>query len=92
MDAGDGTAATIGYVVFDDKTWIVHSDATHAGREMHDFTLYDGEGRIVDEFGLYKEYWEYPNEPDGPNTIYTYRGNQISKEEYDMLYNKIFLE
>ncbi len=87
---GDGTAATLSYTTFEGCTWIVHSDVTHGGRNTYDFTLYDGEGQIVDYFRLMKEYWETPQEPDGPGTVYTYRGEQISKEEYDVLMEKFF--
>lgn len=87
---GDGTAATLGYTVFDGRTWIVHSDITHGGRKIYDFTLYDGEGCVADQFRLSKEYWETPDEPDGPGTVYTYRDETISKEEYDQLMEKIF--
>lgn len=87
---GEGTAGTLGYTRFDDWTWIVHSDTTHAGRIIYDFTMYDGSGKCVDSFRLGKEFWEFPNEPDGPNTIYTYRDEQITKEEYDSLLAKVF--
>lgn len=87
---GDGTAATLSYTRFDGQTWIVHSDTTHGGRIMYDFTLYDGLGQIVDAFNLDKEFWNTPDEPDGPDTVYTYRGKQITKAEYDTLKAKIF--
>lgn len=87
---GDGTADMLDYTTFDGQTWIVHSDVTHAGRENYAFTLYDGEGRVVDRFRLSKEYWEYPNEPDGPNTVYTYWDEEISREEYEKLLAKVF--
>lgn len=90
LTEGDGTAATLNYTNFDGQTWIVHSDVTHGGRETYDLTLYDGEGKIVDYFRLMKEYWETPQEPDGPGTVYTYRGEEISKDEYDELKEKIF--
>ena len=85
LDRGDGTAYVIGYTEFDGQTWIVHGDTTHGGRIMYFFILYDGMGNIVDEFNLHKEYWENPDDPDGSNTIYTYRDEQITKEEYDEL-------
>ena len=89
---GDGTAATMSYTTFDGQTWIVHSDVTHGGRDTYDFSLYDGEGQIADYFRLMKEYWETPETPDGPGTVYTYRGEQISKDEYDELMEKYFMD
>lgn len=86
---GDGTAATLGYTVFDNQTWIVHSDVTHGGREIYDFTLYEGAGNVVDEFRLSREYWEHPQEPDGLGTVYTYRDKEITKAEYEKLLEKM---
>lgn len=85
LDEGMGTAGAITYTMFDGQTWIVHCDTTHAGRRMYHFTLYDETGSIVDEFDLNKEYWATPDVPDGPDTVYTYRDTQITKEEYDEL-------
>ncbi len=87
---GDGTADVLDYTMFDGQTWIVHSDVTHAGREIYDFTLYDGEGRVADAFRLSREYWNTPNEPDGPNTVYTYRDEEITREVYEEVLEKVF--
>lgn len=89
LDEGMGTAAAISYTEFDGQTWIVHSDTTHAGRIMYDFTLYDGKGQVVDKCNLYKEFWDTPDVEDGPNTVYTYRDEEITKEEYDELRMKM---
>ena len=92
LDEGDGTAAVVSYTEFDGQTWIVHSDTTHGGRILYDFTLYDGVGHVVDERRLYKEYWDTPDTPDGPDTVYTYGDEQITKEEYDELKMKMLGE
>lgn len=89
LDEGEGTALVLSYTQFDGKTWIVHSDTTHGGRIMYNFTLYDGDGQVVDEFELNKEFWETPDTPDGPKTVYTYRDEEITKDEYDELYEKM---
>lgn len=39
-----------------------------------------------------KEYWETPQEPDGPKTVYTYRGEEITRDEYDELMEKYFMD
>ena len=89
LDQGNGTASFLSYAKFNDKIWIVHSDTSHIGRTMFHFTQYDGNGCIVDEFDLNKEFWEC--EPDAPGTIYTYRDVEISKEQYYNLWNQIVL-
>lgn len=89
LDEGMGTAGVISYAQFDGKTWIVHGDTTHGGRTMYDFKLYDKEGNVTDSFELNKEYWNNPEEPDGPETVYTYRGEEITREEYEELRMKM---
>ncbi|MBQ7972445.1 MAG: hypothetical protein IJ291_03215 [Lachnospiraceae bacterium] len=89
LDEGWGTAGYLSYTVYEDKIWIVHCDTTHAGRYLYDLTLYDGTGNVADSFQLTQEFWETPDEPDGPNTVYTYRGEQITKEQYDALKEQI---
>ncbi len=77
---------------FDDQTWIVHADITHAGRHFYYFTLYDGAGHVLEERSLLKEYWETPDLPDGPDTVYTYGDKRITREEYDELKLKMLGE
>jgi len=89
LEEGGGTAMHLGYTQFDGATWLYHCDVTHAGREMYTFTCYDGRGTVVDSFDFNKEYWNTPNEPDGPDTVYTYRDEEITKEEYDELRMKM---
>lgn len=89
LNEGWGTAGTLSYTEFDGQTWIVHSDVTHGGRKIHDFTLYDGIDNVTDEFRLSKEYWETPKEPDGPDTVYTYRDKEITREAYEQLVEKM---
>lgn len=89
LDEGMGTAYVLSYAQFDGQTWIVHGDTTHGGRIMYDFKLYDGTGNVVDSFELNKEYWETPEEPDGSGTVYTYRGEEITREEYETLRMKM---
>ncbi len=85
LDEGWGTAGILSYTYFDDQTWIVHSDTTHVGRYIYDFTLYDGSGNIADTFQLTQEFWENPDMPDGPDTLYTYRGESITRAEFMIL-------
>ena len=86
LDEGDGTAFVMSYTNFDDKTWIVHSDTTHGGRRMYWFTCYDGGENVVDEFLLAEEYWD---DPTGQDAVYSYRDEEITKEEYEKLRMKM---
>ena len=92
LDEGEGTAWYISYTEFDGQTWIVHSDTTHGGRIFYAFTLYDGTGHVADERSLLKAYWDTPDTPDGPDTVYTYGDKQITKKEYDELLMKMLGE
>lgn len=89
LDEGWGTAGTLSYTSFDDQTWIVHNDTTHSGRYVYDFTLYDGAGNVTDTFQLTQEFWDTPEKPDGPDTVYTYRGESITRTEYMTLREKM---
>lgn len=92
LDEGGGTADLISYTEFDDQTWIVHADVMHGGRSLYDFTRYDGTGQVLEERRLLKEYWDTPDIPDGPGTVYTYGDEQITREEYDELKLKMLGE
>lgn len=85
---GEGTAAQLSYVYYEDAYWIVVSDTTHAGRQMFLLTKYAGTNTIVDSFELYAEYYDqdFYNE----DSDFTYRGKKITMEEYDQIYKSIF--
>lgn len=92
LDEGGGTASLISYTEFDGQTWIVHADIMHGGRSLYDFTRYDGTGQVLEEHRLLKEYWDTPDIPDGPGTVYTYDDQEITREEYDGLKLKMLGE
>ena len=89
MASGCGTAATLSYARYDNKIWLVVSDVTHAGRRMYHFYRMDANGSVAEEFELNKLFWENPSEPDGPDTVYECGGEEITKEEYDIIFNEI---
>ena len=89
LDSGGGRSAVLSYTAFDGQIWIVHSDTTHAGRNIYEFTRYDGLGTVQDNFQLTHEFWETPDIPDAPSAVYTYRGEAISREEYMILLEKM---
>lgn len=78
-----GMVGFLDYANFDGKTYIVHSDTMHEGRENYFFTLYDGNGKIVDSFELNKEYY------DGFEVTCSYRGEEISEKEFEKLRQKM---
>lgn len=85
---GQGTAMELSYVYYDDAYWIVISDATHGGRQMYSFTKYAGADHIVDSFELNAEYWDQDYYDE--NSDFTYRGEKITMEQYEQIYNSIF--
>lgn len=87
---GEGTTGVLFYTNYENATWIVHSDTTHAGRRMYWLTKYDGEGNIVDEFQFGAEYWDSPDYEYDENSDFTYRDKKISMEEYEALRKEMF--
>ena len=81
---GLGTAGIIHYIEYDGAIWIYYSDTSHVGRQTYEFEKYEGGDNLVDSFCLNHEYW------DDVNHVYTYRGQEISKEEYERVYGEIF--
>lgn len=90
LASGEGTAGVLYYTNYDNAVWIVHSDTTHAGRQMYLLSKYDGEGNIVDEFQLSAEYWNSPDGKYDENSEFTYRDEKISMDEYEALRKEIF--
>lgn len=86
---GEGTAQVLSYAYYNDKVWLVKSDTTHGGRVCYWFSRVDYTGAVVEEFTLHKFFWETPSEPDGPDTVYEYNDEEITKEEYDSILKSI---
>lgn len=85
MAAGEGSAAVLNYVYHDGEIWLVYSDTSHAGRAMRHFIKYEGHGNIADEFDLDAEYWESEVDHYDETSIFTYRGEEISMDEYEKI-------
>ena len=85
---GEGTGAVLSYVYYSDAYWIVKSDTTHSGRLMYSFTRYSGGEEKADSFELSAEY-EGQDKYD-ENSKFTYRGEEISMEQYEQIYAEIF--
>ncbi|MCM1182278.1 MAG: hypothetical protein NC337_02760 [Roseburia sp.] len=86
---GEGTAGVLSYTEYENATWIVHRDTSHAGRQMYWLTKYDGAGNIVDEFQLSAEYWDSPTDKYDENSEFTFRDEKISMKEYEALRKEI---
>ncbi|MCM1252220.1 MAG: hypothetical protein NC321_05320 [Clostridium sp.] len=88
LATGEGTTGVLSYAEYEDAVWIVHSDTSHAGRQMFWLMKYDGEGNIVDEFELTAEYWDSYDGYD-ENSDFTCRDEKITMEEYEKLRKEI---
>lgn len=86
---GEGTAGVLFYTDYDNATWVVHCDTTHAGRQMYWLTRYDGGGNVADEFKLGALYWDSPDDTYDENSDFIYRDEKISMVEYEALRNEI---
>lgn len=82
---GEGTTGLLSYTDYDGATWIVHCDTTHRGRQTYWLTRYDGEGNIVDEFQLGAAYRDSFDDKYDESSDFSYRGKNISMEEYEAL-------
>lgn len=87
---GEGTAGVLSYAEYDDATWIVHQDTSHAGRQMFWLSKYDGGGNIVDEFELGAQYWDSTEDKYDENSDFSCRDEKISMSEYEELRKGIF--
>ena len=89
LASGEGTAGVLSYAYYDNATWIVHRDTSHAGRQIFWLTKYDGGENIVDEFMLGAEYWDTTDDKYDENSDFTYRDEKISMSEYEELRKEI---
>ncbi len=81
---GNGTASFSRYITYEDATWIVYQDTTHEGRCTYQLYKFDGDLQIVDSMNLY---W---NEDDNENRTYYHNDKEVSEDEYNEYYKKIF--
>ena len=86
LDKSYGSCGVMGYTTYGGKTYIVHSDITHLGRENYFFTLYDGKGEVIDRFELNKEYTDMET---ADMCVCTYQGEEISEEEFEAIKEKM---
>ncbi len=87
---GEGTGGVLGHTRYDGDQWIVHSDTTHAGRQIYKLERYSGPGNVVDSFTLSAEYWDSPTGYYNENSTFKYRDQTITMEEYEEWKEKLF--
>ena len=86
---GEGTAGELSYVKYEGKTYIVHRDTSHGGRQIYILDCYNGKGEVEDSFTLSAEYWENENDTYDENSDFTFRDEKISMDEFEKLRDEI---
>ena len=81
----DGTAVRTSHTYYDGAEWIVIRDMGHGGRQSYWLAKYNGDGEIVDEFGLSAEYWDSPDYTYHEDSEFTFRDKPITMEEFERL-------
>jgi hypothetical protein len=86
--AGEGTALTLSYVVYNGATWIMYSNRMNAGYESYHMEKFEEADNLVAEMNLSEELVDEDN-VEGEEK-YTLNGIEISYDEYFELCSKIF--
>ncbi len=86
---GEGTTGYLSHVEYEGKTYIVHSDTSHGGRQIYIFDRFE-KGQSVENFALSAEYWENENDQYDENSDFTFKDQKITMEEYETLVKEIF--
>lgn len=86
---GEGTAGELGHVEYEGKMYITHRDVSHGGRQVYWFYQYDGTGTIVDSFNLSAEYFDAEYDHYDSDSNFTFKGQNITMEEYEKLMKEI---
>ena len=85
---GEGTALVLGHAEYEGLTYIVHSDTSHAGRQIHLFDRYE-DGVVVDSFDLSAQYWDNEFDYYDQDSEFTFNDEKITMEEYEALCKEI---
>jgi hypothetical protein len=86
--AGEGTALTLSYVVYNGATWIMYSNRMNTGYESYHMEKFEGADNLVAEMNFNEELVDEDN-VEGKEK-YTLNGIEISYDEYFELCSKIF--
>jgi hypothetical protein len=86
--AGEGTALTLSYVVYNGATWVMYSNRMNAGYESYHMEKFEGADNLVAEMNFSEELVN-ENNVEG-EAKYILNGAEISYDEYFELCSKIF--
>lgn len=86
--AGEGTALTLSYTVYNGATWIMYSNRMHTGYEAYHMEKFEGADNLVAEMNFNEELLDEDN-VEGEEK-YTLNGTEISYDDYYELCSKIF--
>ena len=86
--AGEGTALTLSYVVYNGAIWIMYSNNMNSGYEAYHMERFEGADNLVGEINFSEELVDKNNSESG--TKYTLNGTEISYDEYTEFCSKIF--
>ena len=75
--------------IYFDARRVLHTDTSHAGRQLFWLTRYEGGGNIADEFGFGAEYWDSADDKYDENSDFTCRDEKITMTEYEELRKEI---
>jgi hypothetical protein len=83
LAAGEGTALTLSYVIYNGATWVMYSNRMNAGYESYHMEKFEGADNLVAEINFSEDNVEGEEK-------YTLNGTEISYDEYFELCSKIF--
>ena len=86
--AGEGTALTLSYVVYNGAIWIMYSNNMNSGYEAYHMERFEGADNLIAEMNYSEELIDVNNSESGMK--YTLNGNEISYDEYTEFCSKVF--
>ena len=86
--AGDGSALTLSYVVYNGAIWIMYSNNMNAGYESYHMEKFEGADNLVAEINFGEELIDENDSSSGMK--YILNGREISYDEYAELGSRIF--
>ena len=86
--AGEGTALTLSYVVYNGAIWIMYSNNMNTGYEAYHMERFEGADSLVGEMNFSEEFDDKNNSES--EIKYKLNGTEISHDEYTELCCKIF--
>ena len=85
----NGVGYELCYVKYEGVTYIVQKN-TWRGTRIYNMYEYNVNGEVVDSFSLAGIYAEEDNDPETVEDEFTFKGEKITKEEFETLQEEIF--